>query len=339
MKRLATGAILVGIALLGAAAVMAQTAAGWDPETQLKVKAVGSPRVSPDGKRMVYTVSEPVMTADKSEFVTQIWLANIATKQSIQLTFGDKSSANPKWSPDGNWLAFTSNRKDNKSNLYLLSTNGGEAEALTDVKSGVANFEWAPDGRSIAFTMTDPKTEDEEKNDKAKNDYRWVDENLKLSRLYVIAVQKDADGKREPRKLTSGNFNVAGFNWSPDSSRIAFSHTKTAGANDWPSADVSIVEVANAKLTTLASTPAAENSPIYSPDGQSIAIVTTDNPPRWAQTYFIQIFASSGGEPKVLAASFDGQPDVSGWSTDSKRIYFNEPKGTLTQFYVIDVGA
>ena len=49
----------------------------WDPEMQLKVKAVGIPRVSPDGKRMVYTVNEAVMTADKSEFVSQIWLANI----------------------------------------------------------------------------------------------------------------------------------------------------------------------------------------------------------------------------------------------------------------------
>nr|AXK90333.1 acetyl xylan esterase superfamily [uncultured Pyrinomonas sp.] len=264
-------------------------------------------------------------------------MATVASKQNTQLTFGDKSSTNPKWSPDGNWIAFTSNRKDNKNNLYVLNANGGEAEALTDVKSGVANFEWSPDGRSIAFTMSDPKSDEEEKNDKAKNDYRWVDENLKMSRLYVIALQKNADGKREPRKLTTGDFNVAGFNWSPDGSRIVISHTKTAGANDWTSADISVVEVAGAKVTTLTSTPAAESNPVYSPDGQSIAIVATDNPPRWAQTYFIQIFPAGGGQPKVMPASFDGQPDVSGWSPDSKRIYFNEPKGTLTQFYVLDV--
>jgi dipeptidyl aminopeptidase/acylaminoacyl peptidase len=65
------------------------TAQTWDPEMHLKLKAVGSPRVSPDGKRVVYTVNEAVMTADKSEFVTQIWLANVATKQNTQLTFGE----------------------------------------------------------------------------------------------------------------------------------------------------------------------------------------------------------------------------------------------------------
>src|SRR5262245_61475267 len=266
-------------------------------------------------------------------------MATIATRQNSQITFGDKSSTNPKWSPDGNWIAFTSNRKDNKNNLYLLSLNGGEAEALTDVKSGVTNFEWSPDGRSIAFTITDPKTEEEEKNDKARNDFRWVDENLKMSRLFVIALQKDANGKRDPRKLTTGNYNVGGFSWSPDGARIAFSHTKTPIANDWTTADVSIVEVANATVSVLANTPAAETAPLYSPDGKSIAVLVSDNPPRWAQTALIEVFPASGGQPKNLVASFDGQPDVAGWSADSKRLYFSEPKGTGTQIYVLDVAA
>jgi dipeptidyl aminopeptidase/acylaminoacyl peptidase len=333
MKSLATTLILF---VVFTSAATAQT---WDPEMQLKLRVAGTPRVSPDGKRVVYTVSDAVMTADKSEYVTQLWIADIATKQNLQLTFGEKSSSNPKWSPDGKWIAFTSNRKDNKNNLYLLSLNGGEAEPLTDLKGGVTNFAWSPDGRSIAFTMADPKTEEEEKNDKAKNDFRWIDENVKFSRLYVLMIQKDANGKREPRKLTSANYNVEDFDWSSDSSRIAFSHTKSPLANDWTTSDVSIVEVASAKITPLANTPAAENSPLYSPDGNSIAVLASDSPPRWAQAGVIQIFATSGGQPKSLIASFDAQPTIAGWSSDGKRIYFSEAKGTGTQVYSLDIAA
>ena len=333
MKYPATALLLV---VFFASAASAQT---WDPELHMKLKAVGVPRVSPDGKKVVYTVNEAVMAADKSEFVTQIWMTTLDTKRNVQLTYGEKSSTNPKWSPDGNWIAFTSNRKDNRNQLYLLNMNGGEAEPLTDGKSAVSNFDWSPDGRSIAFTMTDAKSEEEEKNDKGKNDFRWVDENVKMSRLYVLTVQKNANGKREPRKLTTGDFNIDGFDWSNDGSRIAFSHTKSPVANYWPTSDVSIVEVASAKVSVLTDSPSAEFAPIYSPDGKSIALLASDNPPRWAQSGVIQIFPATGGAPKSFAASFDAQPSIAGWSADGKRIYFSEAKGTGTQIYYLDVAA
>jgi dipeptidyl aminopeptidase/acylaminoacyl peptidase len=328
--------------LLLASAAKAQTGAApaaWTPELQIKVRAVATPRVSPDGRRVVYTVSDAVTTADRSEYVSQIWMATSDGRENAQLTFADKSSTNPKWSPDGNWIAFTSARKENRNNLYLLRVSGGEAEALTDLKGGVADFDWSPDGRSIAYTSADPKTEEEEKNDKAKNDFRWVDENLKMARLYLLPVQKDATGKREPRKLTAENYNVAEFDWSPDGSRIAFSHAKTPVANDWTTSDVSVVDVATGKVTIFADTPAAENAPLFSPDGKSLALQVSDNPPRWAQSGTVQIFPAAGGPPRTLAASYDAQPNVAGWSPDGRRLYFSEAKGTGTQLYAIDVAA
>ncbi len=309
----------------------------WTPEMQEKVKQIGAPRVSPDGKWVAYTVTNEVMTADKSEFVTQIWLASADGKDNTQLTFAEKTSTNPKWSPDGKWIAFTSTRKDNKSNIFVLRVAGGEAEMITDVKSGVTNFDWSPDGNWIAFTMTDAKSDDEDKNDKGRNDFRWMDENIKVARLYVMPVAKDAGGKRETRKLTTDGRSVEAFDWSPDGKKIVFNHVKDPRADFWPSSDVSIVDVASGTVIPFANTPAAETSPVYSPDGKWIAMVVSDDPPRWATNARIAIFPAGGGSPKLLPYSYDGQPNIAGWEGDSSKLYFTEAKGTGTAAYYIDI--
>lgn len=331
---------LVGTALSSASKSPASGA--WTPELSMKVKGVGGVVVSPDGKRVLYTVNEAVMTADKSEYLTQIWTANADGSDAYQMTFGEKSSTMTDWSPDGRWIAFTSARSG-KNNLYLMRASGGEAEMITDVKSGVGSFGWSPDGKSIAYTSSDPLSADEEKNLKGKDDSRWIDENVKMSHLYVIGVAKDSNGKREPRQLTKGNFTVGSgiggvsYDWSPDSRSIVFTHTKTPKADDWVSADVSVVDVASGNIKPLAATNASESQPFYSPDGRWIALSVSSNPPRWAFNTTINLIPSGGGTPKALALSYDEQPNMIGWSSDGRRIYFGETRGTATALYAINV--
>ncbi|HKX83643.1 MAG TPA: S9 family peptidase [Pyrinomonadaceae bacterium] len=311
----------------------------WTPELQIKTRGLASPVVSPDGKHVAYTVNDAVMTADKSEFVSQIWLATTDGKENVQLTFNEKSSTSPKWSPDGRSIAFLSNRKDNRNNIYVMRIAGGEAEMITDQKAAVSGFQWSPDGKSIAFMMSDAKTDEEEKNDKGKNDFRWVDENAKMSRLYLVPLAKDANGKREPRKLTNDSRSVTSFDWSPGGAKIAFAHVKDPKVDYWPSSDVSIVDVASGNVTALASTGAAEGDPRYSPDGKWIAMSVSDLPVRWAQSNTINIVSTAGGTPRVMAATHDGQPGMIGWSSDGTKIYISEAKGTTTAIYLLDVAS
>lgn len=317
--------------------VVADEPGAWTPESELKLKNVGSVRVSPDGKRVVYTVAEAVMTPDKSEYVTQIWMANADGGDSYQVTFGEKSSTDPQWSPDGKWLAYTSLRTG-KNNLFLLRTSGGEAEQLTDVKTAVAAFAWSPDGSRIAFTMRDQQSDDEEKATKGKDDSRWVDENVKMNHLYAVNIQKDDNGKREPRRLTSGDYNVeTDFDWSPDGKTIAFTKTKMPKADYWTTGDVMTVDVAGAGVKPLAATGAAESRPLYSPDGKWIAINVTDNPARWAGNVRINLVAANGGAPKAMAWSYDAQPTTIGWSANGKRLFFGETRGTVSRIYALNL--
>jgi Tol biopolymer transport system component len=279
----------------------------WTPELTMKVRSVGAVpgsgsavRVSPDGRRVAYIVTSAVMTPDRSEYVSQIFTANADGTDITQLTFNDKSSTDPQWSPDGRRLAFISNRSG-KNNLYLLRMTGGEAEQLTDVKTAVGSYSWSPDGRQVAFTMRDATTEDEEKLTKGKDDWRWVDENVKMSRLYVVPVEKDAAGKREPRLLTKADYHINSFDWSPDAKSIVFSHAKFPKADYWTTSDVSVVEVASGQARTLAATASAEMQPLYSPDGKWIALSISDNPPSWAGSNAINLMPSAGGAPKAVA--------------------------------------
>jgi dipeptidyl aminopeptidase/acylaminoacyl peptidase len=311
----------------------------WTPELMMKVKTISAVRVSPDGKRVAYAVTSPVMTPERSELVSQIFLANTDGGEAMQLTFADKSSTNPQWSPDGRWLAFTSTRTNGKSNLFLLRLNGGEAEQITDVKTGVQNFAWSPDGRSFAFTSMDAPSDDEEKLNKGKDDWRFVDENVKMSRLYVVSIQRDANGKREPRRLTKADYTISDFDWSPDGKQIVISRVKSPKADYWTTSDISVVDVASGDVKDLATTPAAEAQPRYSPDGKWIAFSTSDNPPRWARSDLISVMPAEGGTPRALAASFDVQPNLIGWSADGKRVYFSEGRGTGTGLYAVDLAA
>jgi dipeptidyl aminopeptidase/acylaminoacyl peptidase len=277
------------------------------------------------------------MTDDRSEYVNQVFLCNADGSNTIQLTKGDKNSANPKWSPDGKWIAFTSSR-DGKNNLYLLPVGGGEAEKITDVKSGVGIYDWSHDGSMIAFVMTDAAADKEEKNKKSKNDWYFMDEEVKQNRLFVLWLdKKDTAGKRIQKQLTKENYNVNAFDWSPDGKSIVYSHGKSPEVNDNVYSDISMIDIESGKNKSIASTGAGETNPLFSPDGKLIAYYSTEDPVDWAGPRHAKIYSMADGKSWKLKATPDENGAIVGWTADGKNILLGEANKTLNSIYVLSV--
>ena len=180
----------------------------------ISLKRVGSVAISPDGRQVVYTVREADWDDDRYE--TEIWLVDVASGNTRQLTNARKSSSSPSWSPNGTMIAFTSDRSD-KQQIYVIRVAGGEAEPVTSAEDGVGGgFAWAPDGASIAYTMTDPKPDTWKNRDKKYGDFEIVDADQRLSHLWVIDL-----ATRTPKRLTKGDFAVGSYDWSLDGREIS----------------------------------------------------------------------------------------------------------------------
>lgn len=307
----------------------------WTPDQLMKIKNISSSHVSSDGKKVAYALREAIMTDDRSEYVNQIWICNADGSNHVQLTKGDKNNANPKWSPDNQSIAFTSSR-DGKSNLYVISINGGEAEKLTDAKGGVGDFSWASDGNKIAYTTMDVASDKEEKNKKAKDDWYFLDANPKQNRLAIVWTKhKDSTGKYIQKTITKEDVSVNTFDWSNDNKSIAYSYGKTTKANDMSNCDIAVVDINSGEVKKIATTAANESDPNISPDSKWVAFLVSEIPNDWAGPKHVQVYNLNDGTSWRLKASPDEEGNILGWTPDGKQVLVLESNKTLTSIYAL----
>lgn len=168
------------------------------------LRQIGAPTPSPDGRWLLYTLSTP----DWKEARRQTDIYIVSTEQGVpstrQLTFTrDKNESAPRWSREGKFFVFSSNRdapasSSGQNQLYMMRPDGGEARRITDAKEGVSTPAFSRDGRWLVYRSG--KADEEQ--------------------LYALPVARIDSAK--PVQLTRQATAVGLWEWAPDSKRIYF---------------------------------------------------------------------------------------------------------------------
>jgi dipeptidyl aminopeptidase/acylaminoacyl peptidase len=319
------------------------------PEDINALTSVGDPRLSPDGRRVAYVINR--IDAEANRYRSAIWVAALdGSEEPTQLTSGERSDGSPRWSPDGRWLAFISNRAGDDeekapAELYVLAADGGEPRRLTEGKEDVQSIAWSPDSQRIAFARRVRDAAYEEEDDRRRQPRRFTRVAYKLDSVGWIGDRRrhlfvvDLDGNE--RQLTDGDCENDEPAWSSDGRRIVFTSLR---GERW---DVEFVDALyelevdsddlEPRLLTQLDEAACMAS--FSPDGSRIAYHHEPEDGTQPHHNQIAVMRADGSERHVLTTSLDRNcapyPLVREPVWDGDRIAFRVEDGGNVHIYTV----
>jgi dipeptidyl aminopeptidase/acylaminoacyl peptidase len=326
MRRLPLTLAIAAVTLSHPLLAQAPTRRVMTFEDILAVRGVSDPQMAPDGRTIAYVVS----TTDTVEnaLSAAIWVARTdASSPPRRLTTGRKRDYSPRWSPDGTRIAFLSTRED-RAQLFVIDPSGGEADRLTEWKTGLSSISWAPHGDRIAFLAPRAPTPAEERRQKERDDAAVTDSGFVLPRLHVMTVATKAI-----REITVGEMALSDVQWAPDGKHFALTTAPTTKADDVAETDVYVVSADSGgpapRRLTMNRGP--DNSPRWSPDGATIIYSSRQGEPEGKGMERLHAIPAVGGTPRQVIRDFDTmvQPPFD-WSADGRTMYVTATTGTTS---------
>jgi dipeptidyl aminopeptidase/acylaminoacyl peptidase len=304
-----------------------------------QVRDVSDPRVSPDGAWVAYTVSVPDTAKDQDD--TDVWLASWDGKQQVRLTRSPADEHAARWSPDGRFLAFLSDRDDphEADQLWLLDRRGGEPERLTTFPGGVSDLAWSPDGRRLAMIVTDPDPDAREPGDTSsrgakpividrfqfkEDETGWLGPQHDHLHLFDVATRKAT-------QLLAGDHDEAAPSWSPDGKSLAFVSRRRPEYDRTDNYDLYVVAATAGaeprQLTTFTGPDMnpewGSRAPAWSPDGSLIAYLQGG---ALELLYYgiqsVAVVPAAGGPARVLTKALDRNALSPVFSRDGSSVLF-----------------
>jgi dipeptidyl aminopeptidase/acylaminoacyl peptidase len=328
-------------------------AAGKPPFTfdvMMKLARLGDPQLSPDGKTVAFTVQTVDMASNTKP--TQIYLVPVAAGTPQQITREGTQNGRPRWTPDSKRILFTSNRGGG-TQIWSMAAGGSDARQITNLPTEADGETISPDGKLILFTSqvypacaANPATPgfeyDPDCNKKKLDEgnaskmrarvyshllYRhWT--HYEGARRTHLLVQSLDGGK--PKDLTPGDRDVPPFSmggpdaytFSPDSTEITYVSNTDPDLSTSTNSDLFSVPITGGQPKKITNNPAADESPLYSPDGKYLAYRTQIRAGYESDMWRLAVLERATGKLAVLTESLDRWVDTFAWSPDSKNIFF-----------------
>ncbi|WP_347157293.1 S9 family peptidase [Pontibacter chitinilyticus] len=324
--------------LLSAALACGSAKAQKQPMTtdaSLDMVQAGSAIISPDGKTVIYGKSDLNWEKNKRETTYQHVSANGGANYQY---LGEEGGTDLSYSPDGKYVVLK-RKVDEKQQLFLLPTTGGEAVQLTKHESSVGKYVWSKDSKSLYFVAEVPRSKTEQKLYKDGNDAVFIDEGANgqtegaWENLWVF----DISTKKE-KKLTKGELLISDFDVAPDGTRIVYAGRRENRRNQRNFSELYLLQLTGDTTTVqLTSNKAPESDLSWAPDGKRFAYKAADDKNWELRNDKLWVMEPVTKQYRQVSGKFDGSIGNYYWAPDGRSILFSGQQRTNSNLYRLDV--